>query len=113
MSMSITTTRNADPIPEKAMEWLGEAGTYLYAKHKRSGQEYAVMRSPMSIEEYNLRPGEMFINRKRVEILNGGVEWPVSNHHLAMPVPEGTWQKLAERPQRQEAERPLRAGPPG
>jgi len=109
MSMSITTTRNADPIPEKAMEWLGEAGTYLYARHKRSGQEYAVMRSPMSAEEYVLLPGELFITRKRVEILSDGAEWPVTAHHLAMPVPEGTWQKLAERPKRQEAERPLRA----
>ena len=95
-----------DPIPESKLKTLGSDPRYDYAEY--AGSEYAITRRPISPEEHPRRAGELFVTRKRVEMIDGS-PWTETATHLALPVASGTWAKIeARQAQRKPATQPAR-----
>lgn len=89
----LASIRGRDPVDEHKFERLGWAAGLLYLK--RGDHEYALSSHPVTEDSYKLKPGEVFVRRRRDVILEDGERMPTTVLHLGLPVEAGTFAKLS------------------
>jgi hypothetical protein len=113
----IGTRRGLDPtaaqntVAEDKTKPLGRVGGHDYLTF--DGKEYAVdVHATSDPGEFNRRNGEIIVNRRKRETIDG-TPWETTLHHRGWPVEPGSYAKLAAKQEarraRQQAETPLRA----